>query len=104
MLVLFLILVFGYPPKPLIRLSSSPECYRLAWLNLLSAEVGHGFCREEESTLDHLVSITRASTMAVYWIEKVDCQTVRGGNGCEWENKYGTDQNESRTTTVSGSK
>ena len=93
MLVFFLTLIAWLPPQPVtipIVPASEPDCYRLSWLNLQSAELGHGFCREGASKLEHLLAVTRSSTMAVYWIEKVDCQKVRGGNGCEWETSTDT--------------
>ena len=83
MLISFLALVAYFPPKQAPNRLSPPDCYRLAWLNLETAELGHGFCREED-TFEHLLSVTRGSTVAVYWVEKVDCGKVRGTNVCDW--------------------
>ncbi len=87
MLGIFLILMTPFSLKPAPPLSLPSPCCRLAWLNLSTAERGHGSCLDE-ARLEHLLALTRRSKLSIFWIEKVDCSEVRSAQGCRmsaWE-------------------
>ena len=93
MLVLFLILVTGTPPRPATTFSSSTEYYRLsrsspltckrvAWLNLRTGETGQTYCLAEPR-LQRILELMKKIPRSVSWIEQVDCHQVSGTRACK---------------------